>query len=114
MSEVYRVMFQDKFSIVLPKMEEMLQFIPDRILGDWFLLKEHTIIIFYGFFHEPYIFPAFLTPRIFALELIRKKLIVENEHFLNFRKAYEIKFPLKVGPSIIKNKVSLPIIGVLL
>ena len=92
----------------------MLQFIPDRRIGDWFLLKEHTIIRIYGFVHEPYILPAFLTPRIFALEFIRQKLVVENENFLNFRKASEIKFPLKVGPFIVKNKVSLLVIEGLL
>ena len=39
---------------------------------------------------------------------------MENEHFLDFRKAYEIKFPLKVGPFIINNKVALPVIEGLL
>ena len=95
-------------------MQEMLQFATDRRVGDCFLLNEDTIIIAYGFFHEPYIFPAFLTPRIFSLEFIRHKLIVENEHFINFRKASEIKFPLNVGPFIIKNKFSLPVIEGLL
>ena len=44
MSKVYRVMFQDKIPRVLPEIEEMLQFYPDRRVGEWFLLKEHTII----------------------------------------------------------------------
>ena len=91
-------------------MDEVLQFSPDRSVVDWFLLKEHTIIRVYGFSHEPYIFPIFLTPRIFALEFITHKLIVENEHFLSFRKNYEIKFPLKVDPFLTKNKVDLPVV----
>ena len=53
--------------------------------------------------------PTFLTPRIFSLEFIIQKLIVENEHFLSFRNSYEIKFPLKVGPFIIKNKAALSV-----
>ena len=114
MSEVYRVMFQDKMPRVLPKMEEVLQFSPDRRVGDWFLLKEHIIIRVYGFIHEPYILPAFLKPRIFALEFITKNFIIGNEHLLIFRKASEIKFPLKVGPFIIKNKYPLPIVEGLL
>ena len=91
-------------------MKEFLQFSPDKRIGDWFLLEEHTIIRVYGFTHEPYILPAFLTPRIFALELIRHNLIVENEHFINFRKASEIKFPWVVGPFIIKIKAAFPVI----
>ena len=110
MSEVYRVIFQDNLPKVLPQMEEVLQFNPDRRVGEWFLLKDHIIIRVYGFVHEPYILPVYLTPRIFALEFIKKKLIVENEHFLNFRKASDIKFPLKVGPFIVKNKVALLVI----
>ena len=73
------------------------------------MLKEHVIIRFYGFSHEPYILLAFLTPKIFSMEFIRQKLIVENEHFINFRKASKIKFPLKVDPFIIKNKVAFPV-----
>ena len=51
--------------------------------------------------------PSFLTPRMFSLEFIRRKLDLENEHFINFRKASEIKFPWKIGPFIIKDKVAL-------
>ena len=107
-------MFQNRMPRVLLEMEEMLQFVPDRRVGNWFLLKEHTIIRAYGFVHEPYILPTFFTPRIFFLEFIRHKLIVENEHFLSFRKDSEIKFPLKVSPFIIKNKVFLPVVEGLL
>ena len=46
-----------------------------------------------------------LTPRIFALELIKKKLIIENEHFINSRKSWEIKFLWMVGPFINKRKI---------
>ena len=74
------------------------------------MLKEHTIIRGYGFFDEPYILPAFLTPVIFSLQFIKKKLTVENKHFINFRKASEIKFPLKVGPLIIKIKVAVLVV----
>ena len=69
---------------------------------------------FYGFFHPPYMFHAFLTPRVFSIEFIRKNLIVEIEHFLNYNKSTEIKYPWEVGPFIIKNKASLPMIESLL
>ena len=76
MAEIYQVMFQNRLLRVLPEMEEMLEFSPDIRVGDWFLLKEHTIIKVYGFVHEPYILPTFLTPMILALEFIRHKLIM--------------------------------------
>ena len=64
----------------------------------------------YVFTHEPYVLPTFLAPRMFSLEFIRYKIIVENEHFIIFKKASEIKFSWLVGPFIIKRKVSLPVI----
>ena len=44
------------------------------------------------------------------MELIRHKLIVETEHFLNFKKSSEIRFPWVVGAFIIKNIASLSMI----
>ena len=66
------------------------------------------------FYHEPYILLAFLTPRVLSFEFIRHKLIVENEHFISFKKSSEIMSPWVVGPFIIKSKVSLPIVESLL
>ena len=41
-------------------------------------------------------------------------MTVENEHSINFRKASEIKFPLKVVPFIIKNMATLHVVEGLL
>ena len=68
------------------------------------------MIRLYGFVHHPYLFPAFLTHRVFSMELIRQKLVLETEHFLNFRNSIKIKYPWVVGPFIIKNKDDLPMI----
>ena len=95
-------------------MKEALQFSLDRKIGDWFLLKEYTIIRVYGFTHEPYIMLSFLTPTLFYLDLVKAKLIVGNEHFISFKKASEIKFPYVIGPIIIKNKAALPVVDILL
>ena len=78
------------------------------------MLEEHTIIKVYGFTHEPYIFPSFLTPRVVGLDFLIHELIVENEHFISFKKASEIKFPWVVGTFIIKNKYGLPIVETML
>ena len=72
---------------------------------------EHVIVIMlYGFIHPPYMFPGFLTPRVFSMEFIRQEIIVETKHFLNFKKSTEIKYPWVVVPFTIKNKVALPMI----
>ena len=86
MAPMYNVFFQEILPRVLPKMKEILQLSPERRIGDWFLSKHGTMIRVYGFVHQPYILPAFLTMRVFALEIIRQKLIVEDEHFLSFKK----------------------------
>ena len=59
-------------------------------------------------------YQIFLTPKIFALELTRFKLIVENEHFINFKKSSEIKFPWVVGTFTIKRTDGLPVVENLL
>ena len=46
--------------------------------------------------------------------MIRQKLIVENEHFINFKKSFENKFAWVVGPFIIKSKVAFPVVDNLL
>ena len=114
MFEVYKVFSQHKLPRVFPVMKEFLQFSPEKRNGDWFLLEEGIVIRVYVFTHEPYILHAFLTPMIFALELIKQNLIVENDHFINFRKASKIKFPWVLGPFIVKIKYALPVVESLL
>ena len=64
----------------------------------------------YGFTHHPYVLLSFLTLRVFALELIKQRMTIEEEHFHSFKKYSEVKFRWTVGPLTIKNKSSLPII----
>ena len=77
-------------------------------------MEEGTAIRICGFFRPPYFLPSFLTPIIFSLDLIRQKLVVEKEHFINFKKSSEIKFPWVIGPFIIKSRVYLPMVEYLL
>jgi hypothetical protein len=45
--------------------------------------------------HEsPYLFHVFLTPRIFALEFIRQRIISKTEHYLKLHRDFKLKFPL--------------------
>ena len=114
MSKVYTAIFSKKLPRVIPEMRTILQPSTEKRIGDWFLFENGTVIRLYGFVHPPYMFPTFLTPRVFSMEFIRQELIVENEHFLNFKKSSKNKFPLKVVPFIMKNKVALTIIEGLL
>ena len=68
----------------------------------------------YAFSLQPYGLPNFLTLRVFALELVRKILTVEDEHFLSYKKPSRIIFPWTVGPLTIKSKSSLPTIEIML
>ena len=95
-------------------MKVMMQSSPEDRIGDWFLYKDFTVLRVYGFAGEPYRLPVFLTPRIFALQFMRQRLYAEEEHFREFKKSSNIKFPLKVGPFIFKNKSALMIVEKLL
>ena len=61
MGEVYNVFFRKRLPRVLPDMKEMLQFSPQRRIGYWFLFEYGIVIRLYGFVHQPYIPPSFLT-----------------------------------------------------
>ena len=78
------------------------------------MLEHGTVIRLYGFVHPPYMLPTFLTSRVFTMEFIRQNLIVETEHFLNFKNCTETKCSWAVGTFTIKNKASLPMIESLL
>ena len=114
MAEIYKMLFDDVLPRVLEDMRIMLQSSSEDKIGDWFLRKEFIVLRVYGFTGEPYRLPSFLTPRIFALEFMRQRLYAEEEHFRAFKKSFDDKFPLKVGPFIFKNKSALLVIEKLL
>ena len=99
---------------VLEEMNSMMQASPEDRIGDWFLYKDFTVLRVYGFTGDPYRLPAFLTPRIISLEYMRHRLHAEEEHFGAFKKSSNIKFPLKVGSFIFKNKGALVFVEKLL
>ena len=107
MSEIYRMLFDQELPRVLDEMKCLMQSSPEGRVGDWFLYRDYTVLRVYGFTGQPYRLPSFLTPRIFALEFMRQRLLSEEEHFGAFRKSLNIKFPFKVGPFIFKGKGAL-------
>ena len=114
MSEMYKMLFDEELPHVLEEMKSLMQSSPEDRVGDWFLHKDSTVLRVYGFTGQPYKLPAFLTPRIFALEFMRQRLQSEEEHFGAFKKSSNIKFPLKVGSFIFKSKGALVLIEKLL
>ena len=108
------MLFDEMLPRVLEEMKNMMQFSPEDRVGDWFLYKDFIILRIYCFTGEPYRLPAFLTPKIFALDFMRQRLHSEEEHFGAFKKYSNIKFPLKVGTFIFKNKGALVFIEKLL
>ena len=95
-------------------MRQILQLSHSKMIGDCFLIEFGTIIRLYSFVHQPYILPAFLTAMVFSLELIKQRLTVEEEHFLNSKKSSNLIFPWEVGPYTVRSRVSLPLVGSLL
>ena len=114
MSEMYKILFDEELPRVLDEMKCLMQSSPEDRIGDWFLRKDSTVLKIYGFTGHPYKLPAFLTPRIFALEFMRQRPQSEEEHFGAFKKSSNIKFPLKVGSFIFKSKGALVFIEKLL
>jgi len=104
LSKIYRIIFGEKLPRVLPEMQACMQLSAEYAVGDWFLSKNSTVIILYGFKHKPYVLPGFLTLRVFYLEFLRQKLIVEDNNFLLFKQATDIKYPFTLGPFTVKNK----------
>ena len=74
MSEIYKMLFDEVLPRVLEEMKSMMQSSPEDRVGDWFLYKDFTVLRIYGFIGEPYRLPAFLTPKIFALEYMRQRV----------------------------------------
>ena len=111
MVEIYEVFFQKRLLRVFLEMRQMLQLSKIKMIGDWFLSYFGTTIRLYGFVHLSYIFLAFLAPSIFCSKLIWKKIMVEEEHFLNFKKSSNLVFPWKLGPYTVKNRATLPLVS---
>jgi hypothetical protein len=104
MSRVYKFIFNTNLPIVLDDMRSYLQPNLENRVGDWVLFIHSIVVWVYGCHEFPYIFPIFLTPKVFSLEFIRQRIISETEHFLKLHKASNLKFPLIIGSFIVKTR----------
>ena len=57
----------------------------------------------YGFEGEPFRLPKFTSRRLFALEYLRQRLVVENDNFIKHKKASSMKFIFTLEPFVVKS-----------
>jgi hypothetical protein len=106
MSKSHQMIFNVKLPRVIKEMRIHLQNPEDRV-GDWTLFINSIVIWIYGFHEFHYLLSIILTPRIFAIECIRQKIIYETENFIKYHRESNIKFPFMIGPFIVKSRTCL-------
>ena len=62
------------------------------------------------FLATPFMLPVYLTSSVFALELIRQRISVDEDHFIVHKKDSWIKYPINFGPFVVKNPTTLPMV----
>ena len=76
----------------------------------WLLMQKYLVVRVYGFSAASFMLPFFLTPSVFALELIRQRISIDEEHFTAHRKDSWIKYPINFGPFVLRNPTTLPMV----
>ena len=76
---------------------------PVELIGDWFCFVDYTLIRVYGFEGEPFRIPKFTSRRLFSLEFLRQRLIVENDNFIKHKKVSSLKFLFTLEPFVVKS-----------
>jgi len=103
MKLVFSIFYGVPLSSIFLKYKILLQ-LPRSLTCDWYLYQHYTIIRVYGFEHEAYMLPVFLTPRIFSLEYIRQVFFSDKEHFSGKKQATIFKLPQQIGPFLAKSR----------
>jgi hypothetical protein len=109
MSKSYQIIYNEVPPRIFPQCKKLLQLSPDKRVGDWYIFEHHTEIRIYGCQLCPFLLPVFLTPRIFSLEYVRKRLNSDEIHFVPNK--YKVTFKLKkeVGPFIVNTRSTLQV-----
>ena len=102
-------LFNPEVSRISTELREILN---PNLVGDWFLAKNFSLIRVFGFTGAPYVLPIFLTTSVFALEVMRQRILADREHFTapSLKRSSWIKYPLIVGNFVLKKEVALPVI----
>ena len=103
-AKVCTMLFETTCPRVTLDLQEYLHPPTEYWIWDWFLSENYTVIRIYGFDKPPYKLLAFLTPRIFAMEIIRQRFHIDLQQFCSKKKASIIKLPFTIGPFTVKSK----------
>lgn len=109
-SMVFFLIFEVNYPRVPQHFQVYLHPQHENQIGDWFSYHDYTVIRVYGCEDPPYKLPVFLTPRIFALEVLRQRLHSDELHFSSKKQTTNLKFAIIVGPFIVKNKEAIELI----
>lgn len=113
-SEFYTLIYEENIPRITSELQECLHPSAQIDIGVWFVYKDYTILIIYGAELKPYRLPTFLTPRIFALKVLRQRFNSDYVHFSSNNQATSFKFPIPVGPFTVKSKVTVKLIDEML
>ena len=97
-AKVCTLLFETTCPRVTLELQECLHPPIEDWIGDWFLFENYTVIRVYGFDRPPYKLPTFLIPRIFAMEIIRKRFHTNLQNFCSRSKHLLSNFPLLLDP----------------
>jgi hypothetical protein len=101
---VYSLIYEEKFPRISQELQNCLHLATKSHIGDWFLFKKYKMIRIYGSEEKLYILSVFLTPSIFALEVLRQRLHSYLVHLASRNQTSSFKVPITLGPFIVKHK----------
>ena len=98
------MIYEEQFQRVFQELQECMHPAIETYVGDWILYKDYTIIRVYGSKISAYKVPTFLTPRHFALELLRQIFNYDYIHFSKQNQATSFKMLITIGPFIVNSR----------
>ena len=109
-AQLYLLIHEEQFPCVCQESQECLHMAIETHVRDWILYRDYTIISVYGSKINPSILPTFLTPRIFALDILRKSFDYDYLHFSKKNHVAYFKLPITTGPFTTKNRSEVQLI----
>ena len=113
MHAIYKAIFGSTMLRINEDLKFLLQNLVE-LIGDQFCFKDSTVIRVYGFEGEPYKLPKFTTRRLFVLEFLRQRLIVENDNFLKSKKSSSMKFNFTLEPFVVRSVYAITVVDQIL
>jgi len=109
-SRVYYFNYEANYPRVPQQFQNYIHPQTENQIRDWFLYLDYTVIRVYGSEDQTYRIPAFLTPRIYSLVVLRKRLHSDELDFSSKKQTSTFNVPITIGPFIVKNRESIDLI----